>query len=768
MHLKKCICGCNRYTCKNHDVYICGETGVFKKSSDKIDVVVCDECGLIRQLNPIELDYSKYAPTLDAYNNKTYEHEYSVSEIRRKYYGLISGGNKTSILDVGCGSGSFVDSCRNAKYDAYGCEIGTYKFRKSSKYIYDGKLEDINFPTDNFDFVTAHDVVEHVEDPISFLKEIHRITKQSGKAFIEIPRFYHESGKHHWKHEHIWMFDENHIEYACKEAGFIVDKINHPIEPKITIWLTKPEEKRIKLLYPPGMGDAYWSLVKTQGFLKKHGFGIPDVGLVCPRIKGNVHKRSVPFLKLFPFINGTQEVVHKKDKYSRDIWNEAYHEAGRVVFEDVLDHDYFIAYNGQLRFGKSLEKIDDIETNWDIPMFRSLDEIDMYENFKKEHGKYICFYFVFQGTYRKWTKEFSVQNVIASINMICQSTGAKPVFVGATFDRDEPTLKSAIESIPNAINMVGKTTVSELFGLLRGSELVVGYPSGLTIMSAHLGCKTICIWNNYYHRDFWWYAMATPTHLKNYFVLSTKGLSPQKLFNDSMSIMDETYNHRVQASVSHQIKTNNDPITIAFVLKSGGDFNAWHVESLQKQINANTKIRNIKFVCFSDIDVVACKTIKFKNNSHTWWNKLELFRTEEYETERIFYFDLDTIITGNLDEYFSIDFDFCGLKPWNPQNRESGMMASGLMMFKKDPSLNCIFEDDFKPEEYPLGDQQYITHKLNELGKAWVPLQNVTDGIYSFKRQCRPNKPSDAKIICFHGRPRPQNAKERWVKDYLL
>lgn len=212
----------------------------------------------------------------------------------------------------------------------------------------------------------------------------------------------------------------------------------------------------------------------------------------------------------------------------------------------------------------------------------------------------------------------------------------------------------------------------------------------------------------------------------------------------------------------------HDKITVVFVLKTGGDFNVEHVKSLQRQILANTD-HNLDFVCFSDVHIdKTMPTIKFKMGLAGWWNKLEIFRTDEYETERIFYFDLDTVITGCLDKYFSLNFEFCGLRPWNPQNREYGMMASGLMMFRRNNKLKAIFKDKFNPSEYPFGDQQYITQKLVELDKQWVPLQDVTSGIYSFKRECRQKKPNDARIICFHGKPRPWIAKEPWLKDYLL
>jgi hypothetical protein len=66
---------------------------------------------------------------------------------------------------------------------------------------------------------------------------------------------------------------------------------------------------------------------------------------------------------------------------------------------------------------------------------------------------------------------------------------------------------------------------------------------------------------------------------------------------------------------------------------------------------------------------------------------------------------------------------------------------------------------------YPRGDQEYISNILAINKKRPVFFQDVVDGIYSHKRNCRNSLPTDARVICFHGRPRPYDVKEEWVKD---
>ena len=55
--------------------------------------------------------------------------------------------------------------------------------------------KNFNFDNESFDFITALDVVEHLDDPKTFLKECLRVTKK--KVFINLPNIsYYESRFH--------------------------------------------------------------------------------------------------------------------------------------------------------------------------------------------------------------------------------------------------------------------------------------------------------------------------------------------------------------------------------------------------------------------------------------------------------------------------------------------------------------------------------------------------------------------------------------------
>ena len=63
------------------------------------------------------------------------------------------------------------------------------------------------------------------------------------------------------------------------------------------------------------------------------------------------------------------------------------------------------------------------------------------------------------------------------------------------------------------------------------------------------------------------------------------------------------------------------------------------------------------------------------------------------------------------------------------------------------------------------GDQEYISTALARAGQTFTPIQDELTGVYSYKRQCRTGPPPDARVICFHGRPRVHECQDKWVRE---
>ncbi|MBI4329452.1 MAG: class I SAM-dependent methyltransferase [Chloroflexi bacterium] len=102
---------------------------------------------------------------------------------------LLGGTGK--LLEVGCGEGATLLRAREAGWEVTGTEIapdlvGHVRDRLGLDCKL-GTLAGLGFPSDSFDAVLINQVLEHVEDPKSELREIHRILKPKGVVVIGVP-----------------------------------------------------------------------------------------------------------------------------------------------------------------------------------------------------------------------------------------------------------------------------------------------------------------------------------------------------------------------------------------------------------------------------------------------------------------------------------------------------------------------------------------------------------------------------------------------------
>ncbi len=95
------------------------------------------------------------------------------------------------VLDVGTGFGFFLAEMKKRGWDVTGVEIS----KKAMDYardvlglkIHPGPLERVSFPESHFDVVTGFYVIEHLLNPMAFLKECYRILKPGGLLLLRYP-----------------------------------------------------------------------------------------------------------------------------------------------------------------------------------------------------------------------------------------------------------------------------------------------------------------------------------------------------------------------------------------------------------------------------------------------------------------------------------------------------------------------------------------------------------------------------------------------------
>lgn len=190
-------------------------------------------------------------------------------------------------------------------------------------------------------------------------------------------------------------------------------------------------------------------------------------------------------------------------------------------------------------------------------------------------------------------------------------------------------------------------------------------------------------------------------------------------------------------------------LKVLCVLKSGGDYGPEYVDKLAAMVRRNLRIP-YEFVCLTDMPVKG--GVEFETEClKGWWAKLEVFRF----TGPCVYFDLDTVIVDRIDALSSIRQERCFymLQPFNPREAwASGLMAwNGDFRFLYD-ELNRVDIDRFR------WDQRYISAKMKAHKERVQPFNSIIPGIASYKHHCKEGIPDGARIVCFHGHPRPHEA----------
>ncbi len=95
------------------------------------------------------------------------------------------------LLDIGCGSATFVRMARRAGVDAMGLEISEKALEIARKEVpgavFSGSEEELLKRGQTFDAITLFHSLEHMTDPFHFLKRLQRLLEPEGSLIIQVP-----------------------------------------------------------------------------------------------------------------------------------------------------------------------------------------------------------------------------------------------------------------------------------------------------------------------------------------------------------------------------------------------------------------------------------------------------------------------------------------------------------------------------------------------------------------------------------------------------
>ncbi len=105
-----------------------------------------------------------------------------------------SPASEHSLLDIGCGSGTFLTAARDLGYEVHGLDLNQYAVQKAKELhnlenVFCGTLSVFlaQNPGKRFDVVTLFEVLEHIDDPVGLMDQIRSILKPQGFIALSVP-----------------------------------------------------------------------------------------------------------------------------------------------------------------------------------------------------------------------------------------------------------------------------------------------------------------------------------------------------------------------------------------------------------------------------------------------------------------------------------------------------------------------------------------------------------------------------------------------------
>lgn len=205
----------------------------------KISNQICTRCGNIfnesGSRNTVTSFYSDSYKLMDQSSEaetKFFSDRISISHSKMMLNILMENvflPEQGNVIDIGCGKGNFLFEFSKAKpkWKLNGIEISKNALIHARQKLPQADLQDGLFKNDfdkKFNLVIALNVLEHLEDPLDFLKDVVSILEENGNVLLDVPNF-KVNPADLFVYDHLIHFTKETLENLLTISGLKIIKI---------------------------------------------------------------------------------------------------------------------------------------------------------------------------------------------------------------------------------------------------------------------------------------------------------------------------------------------------------------------------------------------------------------------------------------------------------------------------------------------------------------------------------------------------------------
>jgi 2-polyprenyl-3-methyl-5-hydroxy-6-metoxy-1,4-benzoquinol methylase len=232
--------------CHNTQIQVAFSAKDYTVSNEIFTVVKCTACThMFTQKVASQNDIGKY------YQSENYiSHSDTQEGIVNKLYHAVrkrtltgkknlveieTGKQQGKILDIGCGTGAFLYTMRQAHWQTTGLEPDDTARNKAMELYSITPLpshEIFNLPHNNYDAITMWHVLEHVHQLHEYIAQLKNMLTANGRIFIAVPNYTSYDAQHYGAHwaaydvpRHLYHFSPASMKNLVEQHGLTIKKI---------------------------------------------------------------------------------------------------------------------------------------------------------------------------------------------------------------------------------------------------------------------------------------------------------------------------------------------------------------------------------------------------------------------------------------------------------------------------------------------------------------------------------------------------------------